>query len=46
MMSDSIEHNEHRRPADDRREPVAWAGRAPVDEPVTAPVRPAGRDRA
>jgi hypothetical protein len=46
MMSDAIEHNEHRRPADDRREPVAWAGRTPVDEPAAAPVRPAGGDRA
>jgi hypothetical protein len=48
MMTEKIEHNEHRRPADDRREPVAWAGRAPGDEPApaTAPGRPAGRDRA
>ena len=47
MMTDQIEHNEHRRPADDRREPVAWAGRAPGEEPAAAPpARPAGQDRA
>ena len=47
MMTDQIEHNEHRRPADDRREPVSWAGRAPGEEPTAAPpARPAGQDRA
>jgi hypothetical protein len=46
MMTDQIEHNEHRRPAADRREPVAWAGRTPSDEPATAtPGRPTDRDQ-
>ena len=47
MMTDQIEHNEHRRPADDTRAPVAWAGRAHGDEPARAvATAPPDRDRA
>jgi hypothetical protein len=28
MMRDQVEHTEHRRAADERREPVAWSGPA------------------
>jgi hypothetical protein len=42
MMRDQIEHNEHRRPADDGREPVAWAGR---EQPTPAPAHPAAREQ-
>jgi len=47
MMTDQIEHTEHRRTAGERqaaearREPVAWAGR-PAD-PVAAPPAPGPR---
>ena len=30
MMTEKIEHTEHRRPADERRDPVAWSGPAPA----------------
>jgi len=39
MMQERIEHTEHRRAADERREPVAWAGPSPrtVAVPTPAP---------
>jgi hypothetical protein len=41
MMQDLIEHTEHRRATDERREPVAWSGpAAAAPAPATEGAQP------